>query len=128
MIGSSFADVARLRPNGGVTALRRGYRRRRTTGPIDRLSAGCTTVLAALGCSVALAACGSAAAPSATTNGGCDHAPRLLRFVDCVRSHGVPNVSDPGSGPSSAGAGSGPLISVMGVTFPAGITPQSPAF
>jgi hypothetical protein len=54
---------------------------------------------AALTAALALAACGSSGSP--TTTG--QHVPSpaqiasVLRFTDCVRSHGVPNVPDPGT-------------------------------
>jgi hypothetical protein len=86
------------------------------------------TILATLTGAAGLAACGSGAAPTGTSGNGSNNTPRLLSFVSCVRSHGIPNLPDPGASPSAAGAGSGPVVSLMGVTFPRGITPQSPAF
>ena len=83
-------------------------------------------VLAIFACALAAAGCGSGAAPTGTSGDGSSNTPRLLSFVSCVRSHGIPNLPDPGSRPPSAG--SGPVLDLMGVTFPAGITPQSPAF
>ena len=82
--------------------------------------------VASFACALAVVACGSGAAPTGTSGSASHNTPRLLSFVSCVRAHGIPNLPDPGSRPSDAG--SGPVLNLMGVTFPAGITPQSPAF
>lgn len=82
----------------------------------------------ALGCGAAVAACGSAGTPTGTSGNGSANNPKLLSFVNCVRSHGVPNLPDPGSRPSDAGSGSAPVITFMGIAFPPGLTPRSPAF
>ncbi len=49
-------------------------------------------VVFAAGCALALAACGSSAKKQAASVGP------ALRFSDCMRSNGVPNFPDPGSG------------------------------
>jgi len=55
----------------------------------------CTIALAAV--AVAVAACGSSAKPrgAAGTGGG---GPQAVAFADCMRSHGVPDFPDPGTG------------------------------
>jgi hypothetical protein len=54
------------------------------------------SVLLAVVCSSALAACGSATAGAGT---GTSSDPVLaIKFADCMRSHGVPDFPDPGSG------------------------------
>jgi hypothetical protein len=50
-----------------------------------------SVVLAAVGCAVAIAACGSS---SKSSNAGASGGP-LLKLAECMRSHGVPNYSDP---------------------------------
>jgi hypothetical protein len=76
-----------------------------------------------------IAACGAAGStPTGTSGNGPNNTPELLSFVKCARSHGVPNLPDPGASPSDSGAGSEPVVSFMGITFPPGVTPQSPAF
>jgi hypothetical protein len=72
-----------------------------------------------IGCSVAVAACGSTGAPSGTitnsansSQSGPSHA---LQFSRCMRSHGVSNFPDPGSGGG---------INLEGT----GVNPKSPAF
>jgi hypothetical protein len=69
--------------------------------------------LGALVCAVALAACGSS---NSSHNAASVRQAAGIKFADCMRSHGVPNFPDPGSG--------------GGIQFNAGsgIDPQSPAF
>jgi hypothetical protein len=67
--------------------------------------------LAAVACGLALAACGSSGKP---------HEPSAdagLKFAACMRSHGVPNLPDPGGGGGGIQIPSG-----------SGINPSSPAF
>jgi hypothetical protein len=60
-------------------------------------------VLLLVGLSLAIAACGS----SSTVSAAGSTKPGSLAYVDCIRSHGVPNLPDPGAegvvqlGPSS---------------------------
>ena len=66
-------------------------------------------------CALAIAACGGSSNPSV---GGGGRSGSLVSFAVCMRSHGVPNLPDPGSG----GGGGG--VSIV----PAGINKSSPAF
>ena len=68
------------------------------------------TVLVAFIGGLALAACGS----SGTSSSGAVREAAGIKLADCMRSHGVPNFPDPGSG--------------GGIQIPSGINPQSPAF
>jgi hypothetical protein len=87
-------------------------------------------VIAAVAGPAALAACGSSGASSGTTgpSGSTNITAQELSFVRCARSHGVPTLPDPGSIPPASDTNSQPRVKLMGITFPAGITPQSPAF
>jgi hypothetical protein len=78
------------------------------------------TVLAALGCAAALAACGSSSQAQTTSQ----HS-TVVKFSDCMRSHGVPSFPDPTSGP-----GSGNGFGIDGYTFnlPTALNTQSPAY
>ena len=67
-------------------------------------------------CALAIAACGGSSNPSVGGGGG--RSGSLVSFAVCMRSHGVPNLPDPGSG----GGGGG--VSIV----PAGINKSSPAF
>lgn len=71
-------------------------------------AAGVAVILAA---TAAVSACGSSGnsggSASARRNAG-------IAFADCMRSHGVPNFPDPGSG--------------GGIQIPSGTNPQAPAF
>lgn len=71
-------------------------------------------VLAAVASAVAIAACGSSG-PS-PSGAGSGRAAQGIKFADCMRANGVPNLPDPSSG--------------GGLQIPAGsgIDPQSPAF
>ncbi len=63
---------------------------------------------AALAAALALAACGSSG-PTATSTGRLPtvaQTDQVLRFTGCVRSHGVPNVPDPGTRGWKAALGS----------------------
>jgi hypothetical protein len=68
--------------------------------------------VAAVGCAIALSACGSSSKPSGTGQVSIG-----IKFADCMRTHGVPDMPDP-----SAGGG--------GIQFSSnsGINPASPAF
>ncbi len=58
------------------------------------------------GLALALAGCGGGAASSSTTGSG--DSTSALAFAQCMRSHGVPNFPDPGTGRSvNAAPGSG---------------------
>jgi hypothetical protein len=67
-----------------------------------------------VGCLLALSACGSSGKSGTDPSSNANLSG--IRFSDCMRSHGVPNFPDPGSG--------------GGVQIPQGsaINPQSPAF
>jgi hypothetical protein len=71
-------------------------------------------VLAAVGCVVALAACGSSG--KSNQGSGSKGAGEVIKFADCMRSHGVPNFPDP-----SASGG-------IHISSSSGINLQSPAF
>jgi hypothetical protein len=66
-------------------------------------------------CALAIAACGGSTNPSVSGGG---QSGSLVSFAVCMRSHGEPNLPDPGSG----GGGGG--VSIV----PAGINTSSPAF
>jgi hypothetical protein len=68
--------------------------------------------LAALGCAVAIAACGSM---NSSPKSASSPPTQLLRFSECMRSHGVPSFPDPSGQGIHIGPGSG-------------INPSSPAF
>jgi hypothetical protein len=70
--------------------------------------------LAGICCALAISACGGSNKPS--VSGGLQSA-SLVSFAVCMRSHGVPNLPDPGS--SSSGG-----VSIL----PAGTDTSSPAF
>jgi hypothetical protein len=72
-------------------------------------------MLVVAGCALAVAACGSSGKPSNASSSSADVSG--IKFADCMRSHGVSNFPDPGSG------GGGVKISPS-----SGINPQSPAF
>jgi hypothetical protein len=70
--------------------------------------------VAGLGCALVLAACGSSSKPnssSASTGQSIG-----IKYSDCMRSHGVPNFPDPGSGGG------------IQINSSSGINPSSPAF
>jgi hypothetical protein len=80
--------------------------------PPTRPRAVCAAA-AAIVCAVAVAACGSS---SSSKHGVSARVAAGIQFADCMRSHGVPNFPDPGSGGGiQIGSGSG-------------INPSSPAF
>jgi hypothetical protein len=68
------------------------------------------TALAALGCAVAIAACGST---NSSGKSASNPSTQLLRFSECMRSHGVPSFPDPTG---------------QGIHIGPGIDPSSPAF
>jgi hypothetical protein len=70
------------------------------------------TALAALGCAVAIVACDST---NSSANSAANPPSQLLRFSECMRSHGVPSFPDPTGQGIHIGRGSG-------------IDPSSPAF
>ena len=67
-------------------------------------------VLVVVTCAVAIAACGSSGRPSAAAGGG----DPLVKYAQCLRTHGVPNFPDP--------SGSNGLV------IPNNINPNAPAF
>jgi hypothetical protein len=77
-------------------------------------------VSAALGCAAALVACGSSSQAQTTSQ-----ASTVVKFSDCMRSHGVPSFPDPGTG-----SGGGNSFGIDGYTFnlPAGLNTRSPAY
>jgi len=80
--------------------------------------------LAATAACLALTACGSGAGGGTSTTGSNDDAG--LAFSECMRSHGQAQFPDPGG--SSASAGAGVQISILGVHVPSTIDVHSPAF
>ena len=80
------------------------------TSPPNRTRRFAAFVLATAACA-GLTACGSSHKPSAGASAGRSQA---IRFADCMRTHGVPNFPDPGSG--------------GGIQLPAGANPFSPSF
>ncbi len=76
----------------------------------DRDRPGSSIWLAVVACALAIAACGSSGHKPSTAS----HAQPFLAFSECMRSHGVPNFPDPGSGG----------LNIRGT----GINPSSPAF
>jgi hypothetical protein len=80
--------------------------------PTRRRVLAAVAVLAAV---LAIVGCGSSSKPSSSTNSGLASANALIRYVDCMHSHGVPNFPDP----SSSGS-----ISLIG----SGVDQQSPVF
>lgn len=88
------------------------------------------SVAVVVAAALAITGCGSSSAPTGTTGGGANenNTARLLSFVRCARTHGIPDLSDPGSRPPRSGSSSQPVLVLMSISFPAGITPQSPAF
>jgi hypothetical protein len=73
---------------------------------------GPAKALVLVGFAVLLAACGS----SGGSGQGANSAAAGIKFADCMRSHGVPNLPDPGSGGG------------IKINANSGINPQSPAF
>jgi hypothetical protein len=88
-------------------------RQARNTEPPSGHRHSSVSVLAVIASAVAITACGSSSASHSA--GGSSAAAQELKFTDCMRSHGVPNLPD---------------SSVAGVLIPIGstINPQSPAF
>ena len=88
-------------------------RQARNTEPPSGHRHSSLSVLAVIASAVAITACGSSSASRSA--GGSSAAAQELKFTECMRSHGVPNLPD---------------SSVAGVLIPIGsdINPQSPAF
>jgi hypothetical protein len=80
---------------------------------------------AAIGSALLLAACGSTSTGSGQTDTNATNAALLVRYSDCMRSHGVSSFPDPSS--SQSGANS---FGVDGYNFnlPANLNTQSPAY
>ena len=70
-----------------------------------------SAAIAVLGCALLLSACGTAGKPNQPSASGVSSG---IKFATCMRSHGVPNFPDPGSG--------------GGIQISNGINPSSPAF
>ena len=87
-----------------------------TSKAIGLLRSACAACVLCL----ALVACGSSG--TAATTSGSSGSTQKLRFVDCMRSHGVPNLPDPGATPSGSSS------SFEGIVIPSSIDMQSPAF
>jgi hypothetical protein len=87
-----------------------------TSEPLSSCGRGLLIALAAIACAVALAACGSSGPSSAAASGGPNPAAHssLLKFSQCMRSHGLPSFPDP----SANG----------GIQLSGGLNPQSPQF
>ena len=66
----------------------RGYKRTLVPRPLPMI------LLLLVGSALAIAACGS----SSTVRTAGSARPQFLAYVDCMRSHGVPNLPDPGPG------------------------------
>jgi hypothetical protein len=81
--------------------------------PGIRTSRRVAVALSGTACVVALAACGSSSGSTNASNSSGQSAG--IRFAHCMRSHGVPNFPDPGSGGG-------------GFQIPAGANPRAPAF
>jgi hypothetical protein len=72
---------------------------------------------------VGLSACAAACGGGSLSRGAVSDA--KLEFSRCMRSHGVPNFSDPSANP---GNGGGRSSSIYGIAVPSGIDLRSPAF
>ncbi len=72
-------------------------------------------VLSAIVCAAVVAGCGSSTRPAITAANPQAQVQRI-RFAECMRTHGVPNLPDPGANGS------------ISITPGSGIDPQSPAF
>jgi hypothetical protein len=74
----------------------------------------------AIGCGLAVAGCGFTGNSSEAASSGGPVSPAVasafLKFADCMRSHGVPNFPDPGSGGG------------IEISPGSGVDPASPAF
>lgn len=76
---------------------------------------------AATGCTLALAACGSSKRPNSASTAG---SPSLVKYSECIRSHGVPDFPDPSTTetPNSFG------IDGYNFSLPSNLNLQSPAY
>lgn len=80
---------------------------------------------AAVCCALALTACGSTGPSSAQTSTDATNAALLVKYADCMRSHGVPGFPDPSStqnGDNSFG------VDGYNFNLPADLNTQSPAY
>jgi hypothetical protein len=86
-----------------------------------RLSAIC----AAIGCALLVAACGSTSTGSGQTDTNASNSAVLVKFSDCMRSHGVTSFPDPSTTQSG-----GNSFGIDGYNFnlPANLNTQSPAY
>lgn len=82
---------------------------------------------AMLATTVAVAACGGSSSPNSGSKSASAHVSQGLKMAQCVRSHGVPDFPDPGSGPnriqSSQSPGGGGSVNVDGVQL--NVSPQT---
>jgi hypothetical protein len=89
--------------------LKRSHRHRRTA-----------LAFVAVGCGLAIAGCGFTGNSSEAASSGGPQSPAVasafLKFANCMRSHGVPNFPDPGSGRG------------IDISPGSGIDPASPAY
>jgi hypothetical protein len=85
----------------------------------------CWTTAAGISCAFLLAACGSTGPSSAQTSTNASNAALLVKYSDCMRSHGVPTFPDPST--SQNGDNS---FGVDGYNFnlPANLDTESPAY
>ncbi|HTU86011.1 MAG TPA: hypothetical protein VMF57_10585 [Solirubrobacteraceae bacterium] len=77
------------------------------------------------GCSVLIAACGSTSTGSGQTDTNATNGTSLVKYSDCMRSHGVPTFPDPSTTESGNNS-----FGIDGYTFnlPADLNTQSPAY
>jgi len=82
------------------------------------------TASAAICCTLALAACGATSTGSGQTNTNATNAALLVKYSDCMRSHGVPDFPDPSTTetPNSFG------MDGYNFDLPANLNTQSPAY
>jgi hypothetical protein len=70
-----------------------------------------------------VAGCGSSSTGATGRHAGAAPDSQALAWARCMRSHGVPDMPDPG-----ATRPSGPVSTYLGIALPPSISPQSPAF
>jgi hypothetical protein len=89
--------------------------------PTHPIGARISVVSVAICCTLALAACGSANKPTSAGAGG---STSMLKYSECMRSHGVPAFPDPSTtqGPNSFG------IDGYNFNLPANLNTRSPAY
>jgi hypothetical protein len=84
-----------------------------------------SAVALSAGCTLLFAACGSSSHSIASAQAGSDQAASLVKFSECMRSHGVSGFPDPSTGGQSPNS-----FGIDGYNFnlPAGMDTQSPAY